>query len=356
MSARMMYVGRHPETGRPVLFMPVARRTVATFFSCLSIMLSSGVTLVRALEILADQEPNALLQRIVHGMGEQVSSGMALSDAMETHSLAFTPLHVAMIRAGEVSGHLPEILKRMAAVEEKDGKMLARLRAACTYPAVVLVLSALVLVVLSQTLLSASLPILESAHMPVPPLTRLLMILSSPFGMLCGILVVGAGAVGLQRLASWDSLVLRLPLVGPAVLRVELSRLCRSLATLYGAGVPILQALDLLSEIMQNATVRARIGTLREALASGQSLTSALGQVPEFPPLVAHFASVGEESGHLPEMLLKLAEFYDMEVETALDRLSQALEPFLIVTMGVLVGFIIIVAFGPIYQVMARML
>lgn len=340
----------------------VSRRAVALCFSNLSMLLQCGVNVVRALEILEQQETDEALREVLGPMKWTVVKGNALSRAMAGHEAAFTAVQVALVRAGEDGGCLPAVLTRLAHIGDREVKLAARLRATCTYPAVVLVLALLIMLSVAHVVVGSFLPVLMSSGLPIPLMTRMLVAMASPLGICVVLAGAGGAAWGLRHFVATPQgrhriaeLSLGIPMIGPAVLKVELARALRLLGALYNSGMPILTALRMLDAVTSHAVIAARLRQVAADVTEGVPLGRALGAVPEFPRAVSQFTQVGEESGRLAEMLEKLSNFYDAEVETTLERLSAALEPILIVGMGVMVGFMVIVAFAPMCRVLASL-
>lgn len=340
----------------------VPHRSVALFFSNMAVLLQTGVNVLRAMEILEDQEDSPAFQAVLRQVRRAVHQGNPLSRAMAMCMPPFTPMQVGMVRAGEQGGHMPRVMQRLAHIGEKEIALTARLRAICTYPALVLGFSVVIMASVSQVMVSSFVPVLTSFGAQLPLLTRVLVWLSSPLGIVLTLL----GLSGLAFFAlQWahthqgrhtlGDLSFSLPLLGPAMLRVELSRALRMLGALYNSGVPILQALEMVVETTGHPTMRRCLLQAASRLKEGIPLARALQGVDRFPVAVSHFAKVGEESGQLAPMMDKLSDFYEFEVENALDRLAAALEPLLIAGMGVVVGIIVIVAFAPMLQLVAKL-
>lgn len=356
-----MMLDRHPDTGQWVVHRAVPRRTVATAFTCLAFMLRSGLNLVRGLEILGGQEEHVGFRRQLHSIRDELLRGMPLSFALRSHPRTFSPVQVALVEAGEASGTLPEVLDRLARTEEKECRLRDRVRSASVYPACALAVSSGVLVVLSRTLVQSTAPLFAATGQTLPPVTRLLLAATSPGGLLLGLLAI-ALAAGLC--ATWMAsetgyreacrAVLRVPWLGTLLVRLELSRILRSLSALYISGMPLLAALQVARGMTRYPDVQGWLLRVGSRVEGGTSLGDALAEVPAMPKVVGYFASVGERTGALGDMLGRVADWYDGDIDHAIDTFMAALEPALICGMGAVVGAIVLLAFAPVYQLMGR--
>jgi type IV pilus assembly protein PilC len=340
----------------------VPRRSVALFFSNMAVLLETGVSISRSVDLLADQETHPRFKEVLLEVGRAIDWGSPLSKALSAHTPPFHLLHVGMVRAGEAGGNLPTVLGRLAHIGEKEIALVGRVRAICTYPALVLAISMVMLFSVSQLLTRSFLPVLAASGVQLPFLTRVIVWLASPIGIALSLALAIALGVAFYRWLrtaegrDWLAAIsLTIPLLGPALLRVELSRSLRLLAGLYNSGVPILNAFDIVVEATPHLAIRRALAQVAARVRNGIPLDRAFFSAGLFPPAVAHFAAVGEESGALANMLDKLSDFYEFEVENTLDNLAAALEPLLIATMGVFVGVVVIIAFGPLMQLAAKL-
>ncbi|HLE39750.1 MAG TPA: type II secretion system F family protein [Acidimicrobiia bacterium] len=338
----------------------VKSKEVAILSRQLATMVNSGLTLIRALSILEQQTENALLASIILDVRTQVEEGNSLSAALEAHPVVFNHLYVSMIRAGEVGGALDETLNRLADTLESTVRLRSKVKSAMAYPVVVL---ALIVLIVSGMLLFV-VPIFQGMYadlggtLPLP--TRLLINVSNTittFWWIVLALIIG-GIVGFRRWKKtpegrrvWDRLKLRTPIFGKVVQKVAISRFARTLSVLSRTGVPVLQALDIVSATAGNSLVSDAIGDVQSSVKRGESLAGPLHKHTVFPPMVTHMMAVGEETGALDTMLSKVADFYDQEVDDTVSALTSLIEPLLIIVMGVAVGGILIALYLPMFNI-----
>ncbi len=335
-------------------------KDIAIFSRQLSTMVNSGLTLIRALTILDEQTENPVLKRVIGEVRTTVEQGSSLSAALETHPNVFNNLYVSMVRAGEVGGALDETLVRLADTLEASVRLRSKVKSAMAYPLVVLVL----IVVIVTGMLVFVVPIFEGMYadlggtLPAP--TQLLITIS---GLLTGfwwLILFGlvGSIVGFKRwkkteagLATWDRFKVKLPVFGPLVQKVAISRFARTFAVLSRTGVPVLQTLDIVSSTSGNWLMSEATKDIQASVKRGESLVSPLHRHEIFPPMVTHMMAVGEETGALDTMLAKVADFYDAEVEDMVNAMTSLIEPLLIVVMGVVVGGILISLYLPMFNI-----
>jgi type IV pilus assembly protein PilC len=344
----------------PGLSNRVKLKDVAVFSRQFATMINSGLTLLRSLAILAEQTENKELARIANEVRLDVERGSSLSGAMVKHPKAFSRLYVSMVKSGEAGGVLDSVLVRLADTIEKQVELRRKIKSAMTYPAVV---SILVFLIASAMILFV-VPMFQGIYkelggqLPVP--TRILLSISG-VARKFWYLVIGTevGAVFAFRkwIASeegrkrWDAMKLRLPVFGPLVRKTALTRFARTLAALTRSGVPILESLDIVADTSGNYVVARAVRDTQEAVKGGDSLARPLENHEVFPPMVVQMMSVGEETGALDEMLDKIADFYDQEVEATVDALTSLIEPILIVIMGIVVGGMIVSLYLPMFNI-----
>ena len=339
-------------------------KEVAVFSRQFATMINSGLTLLRALSILADQTENKELARIVGEVRKDVERGSALSVALAKHPKAFSRLYVAMVRSGETGGSLDSVLSRLATTIEKQVELRRKVKSAMTYPIVVGVIVVLILI----AMLIFVVPMFKGmygdldAKLPLP--TMVLLTVSNIFKKFFPLVFVGAGAgawAAKRYIATpdgrrrWDAFKLRAPVFGQLAHKTALARFSRSLAALVRSGVPILDALEIVSETAGNTIVSDAVTQTQAAVKSGESLARPLESHPVFPPMVVQMIAVGEETGALDEMLEKIADFYDGEVEATVDALTSLIEPLLIVVMGVAVGGMVIALYMPMFSIISKL-
>jgi type IV pilus assembly protein PilC len=338
----------------------VKPKAVAVLSRQLATMVNSGLSLVRALTVLERQTENPVLAGVVAEVRGRVEQGSSLSAALAEHPKIFGYLYVAMIQAGEVSGALDETLLRLAETLEGMVRLRSKVRSAMAYPVVVM---SLVVVVVAAMMLFI-VPIFDRIYddlggvLPFP--THVLMIISSILGKFwwAGALLTILAVVGFRRWIAtdngrhtWDRFKLRVPVFGPVVKKVAISRFARTMAVLSRTGVPVLQALDIVSETAGNTVISDALRDVRDSVKRGESLAVPLARHEVFPPMVTQMMTVGEETGALDTMLSKVSEFYDQEVDDAVGALTSLIEPLLIVVMGVVVGGILICLYLPMFNI-----
>ena len=338
----------------------VKLKEVAVFSRQFATMVNSGLSLMRSLAILADQTEGKELTRIVVEVRNEVERGIALSVAMAKHPKAFDRLFIAMIRSGELGGMLDSVLLQMATTIEKQVELRRKVKSAMTYPAAVGGLVALI----GLAMLTFVVPMFKNMYadlggtLPLP--TRILLLVSGAVTSFW-YLVFGAGAAGVfafrRWLATepgrrrWDAVKLRLPVFGSLVHKTALARFSRSLSALVASGVPILDALGIVSETAGNAVLGDALDEARTAVAAGEQVSRPLAAHPVFPPMVVQMMAVGEETGATDQLLEKIADFYDREVEATVDALSSLMEPLLIAVMGVTVGGLVVALYMPMFNI-----
>lgn len=323
-------------------------------------MINSGLSLLRALTILSEQTTNKELARVLGEVRNEVETGTALSVALSKHPRVFPPLLVNMTRAGEVGGFLDSVLLQIAANYEAEVKLRGKVKSAMTYPVVVFVMAILAVTGMLLFIVPVFANMFTSLGAQLPAPTRMLMFASD-------ILKVGAPFIFLGLIAAmvlWrrvkhtdkvrnlvDPLKLKIPVFGPLFQKIALARFSRNLGTMLQAGVPILQSLEIVADTSGNVVIARATRDVQESVRSGESLTGPLGQHPVFPPMVVQMMAVGEDTGALDNMLHKISEFYDQEVESTTESLTALIEPLMIAVLGGIVGSMIIALYMPIFKV-----
>ena len=338
----------------------VKLKEVAIFSRQLSTMVNSGLTLIRALAILEEQNESPLLAGIIGEVRTNVEQGNSLSAALEQHPDVFNHLYVSMVRAGEVGGALDETLIRLADTLEAGVRLRSKVKSAMAYPVVVFAL--IVLIVAGMLLFVV--PIFKNMYddlggsLPLP--TQTLINISGAITQYWWIVIGGlvGGIFAFRRWkrteagkVTWDRLKLRMPIFGSLVQKVAISRFARTFSVLSRTGVPVLQALDIVSQTAGNSLVSEAVIDVQSSVRRGESLSAPLERHEVFPPMVTHMMAVGEETGALDAMLGKVADFYDNEVDDTVNALTSLIEPLLIIVMGVVVGGILISLYLPMFNI-----
>jgi type IV pilus assembly protein PilC len=352
--------GVFTEVKIPGLTDRVKLKDVAVFSRQFATMINSGLALLRALAILAEQTENKELARIIGEVRIDVEKGSSLSAALSRHPKAFSRLYVSMVRSGEAGGTLDSVLLRLADTIEKQVELRRKIKSAMTYPIVVFVL----VIMIATAMLVFIVPTFKNMYKDLggtlPAATRFLIAVSDAARTMFPFIIVGLilGAWGFRRWiksdsgrARWDTVKLRFPVFGPLVRKTALSRFSRTLAALTRSGVPILESLDIVSITSGNHVVSVAIEDVQRAVKGGDSLARPLENHEVFPPMVVQMMAVGEETGALDEMLDKIADFYDQEISATVDALTSLIEPLLIIMMGIIVGGMIIALYLPMFNI-----
>jgi type IV pilus assembly protein PilC len=336
--------------------MVVFTRQFATIFN-------SGVPLIRGLEGLSKQTLNRRLSIALEQVYADVKNGMSMARALAKHPDVFSPVYIALVRAGEMAGALGEILDRTAGFLERDFQLRKRVQSATTYPILVFFITVIVTAILVLWVFPTFVGLLDGLNVALPWPTRLLMFITAVvYNWMFLIALPACLVLGFVSFKRWiktrtgrrivDHLVIEIPLVGPINKKVVISRFCRTLATLIQSGVPMMHALEIVSKVAGNEVVSEILDEVKRGVKAGMKLSQPLREYHLFPPIVPHMVSVGEETGNLPDVLQKLANFYDNEVEASLDAFSSLIEPIMIVFMGGVVGFVLLAVFLPVYQIL----
>lgn len=338
---------------------------LAVFTRQLATLLQSGVPLTRALEALMEQSVDRKVTRAIQSVSKDVKEGLPLSRAMMKQSHVFSPIYVSMVRAGEISGAMDEILDRLAGYLEREFELRRRVSAATVYPAIVFIISVGITILLTNVVFPTFIELFRGINITLPWSTRALItithFLRNPAVMIP--LVVGfvGGVVALRSYIKtpigrrqWSWLQLEAPVIGKIYHKVALVRFCRTLSTMLDSGIPLLHSLKTTAYAMDNAVMADLMEDVATNLKTGVALSLPMEDYRQFPPLLTQMVRVGEESGELAVMLRKLGDFYDMDVEAALDELVAILEPTMILAMGIVVGFVLLAVFTPVYSLIQQ--
>lgn len=338
---------------------------LAVFFRQFSTMVDAGVTLHRCLTVLAEQTQNTRLRRITIDMQHEVEAGQSLSRSLSKYPGVFSNLTIGLVRAGEVGGVLEETLQRLSTFIEKDVELRRKVKSAMTYPTIVLCIATLIVVGLCIFIVPKFMDLFKQMGIKdFPAITMWLMDFSNFLinEWWAAILIVvfcwiGFKLFGRTRTGTYiyDRIKLKIPVIGKLNHKVALARFSRTLGTLLVSGVPILQAMETVAGTVSNSLMSDAIMEARARIREGDRIGEPLKKSGLFPPMVVHMISIGEESGALDQMLAKIADFYEDEVDAALATLAAAIEPTLIVVLGVVVCFIIIAIWMPLLSVISNL-
>ncbi|MBI3596593.1 MAG: type II secretion system inner membrane protein GspF [Nitrospirae bacterium] len=325
----------------------------------LATLTGAKLPLMEALSALMDQLEKGELKRIVAGVRERVKEGSSLAVALAQYPSVFSEIYINMVRAGEASGTLDGMLLRLADYLEYQVKLRNQLIATLTYPVFMVIIGGLILFGLVTFIVPKITLIFEEVHQVLPWPTVVLIAVSHFLNDFWWIILL-AGVLGMFALQQYiktpagriqyDRFLLRTPIMGRVTLMVAISRFTRTLSTLLTSGVPLLQALDVVRNVVQNAVLAEAIDRARQNIGEGQSLAEPLKKSGMFPPLVTHMIAVGEKSGELEPMLVKVSEAYDNEVEAIIGTLTALLTPVMILVMGAIIGFIVMAILLPIFE------
>lgn len=338
---------------------PIPLRALSNFTRQLSNLLSSGLTMLNALGVLIDQTENPHLRRVVGLIRDDIKGGATFSAALAKHPKVFSALYVNMAASGEISGSLEDVLQRLSDFMERDEENIAKVRTSMAYPALMAFVGFITIFVLLSFVAPRLTAIFLDLGQALPLPTILLIAVSSFFARFWILIIISIviAAIAVNRWlkseegkAAFDALKLKVPLLGPFMQKVEIARFGRTLGTLVGNGVPIIQALSVASNTLDNTLMRRDIENARKDVVEGAQLSASIKRSRRFPAMVINMIAVGEESGMLEKSLFKIADAYDAEVERTIKAITSLLEPALILFMGIVVGFIVIAMLLPIFQ------
>ncbi|MCH6569664.1 MAG: type II secretion system F family protein [Acidobacteria bacterium] len=329
----------------------VPQKDLLIFTQELSTLVKAGLTLDRSLSVLSDLTENAYLAEVVGELLREIKGGKALSEALSTHPQVFPKVYVNMVRAGEVGGALDQILERLEEYLEGADELRSYLISSMIYPCILVVVAMGSIIIMMTVVIPQFADIFENAGAPVPLPMKVLLVLS---GFLTGfwwliLLVIGGGAYWIySRLKTeegrlnWDRQLLKLPVVGSVLQKLEVSRFSRTLGTLLQSSVPLIQSINLVKEIVENQAIASTMESIKSGVKKGEGLTRPIREAEIFPPFALHLLAVGEETGRLDDMLLQIADSYDRDLKRSLQRLVALLEPAIILVMGLIIGVMVV--------------
>lgn len=337
----------------------ITTRDIVIFTRQFATMINSGLPLVQSLDILAEQTENQALRKSISDVLYDVESGHTLADALGKHPKVFTELYVNMVAAGEAGGILDTILLRLATFLEKNDALVRKIKGAMIYPGVIFSVAGAAIVILLIFVIPTFQSMFESAGIPLPLPTQIVIGMSAflqAYWWACGAGVIGF-VVGIRwwygtdtgQLAL-DRLLLAMPILGDLQRKSAVARFTRTLGTLVSSGVSILEGLEITAKTAGNRVIHDAVMGSRASIAGGETIAGPLKESGVFPPMVVQMINVGEQTGGLDEMLTKIADFYDDEVDTAVEALLAAMEPIMIVVLGVVVGGMIVAMYLPIFD------
>jgi type IV pilus assembly protein PilC len=348
----------------PFLGGKVKPKVLTTFTRQLATLVDAGLPLLRGLRVLEKQERNATLKGILGELALAIEGGSTFSEALAQHPKVFNRLFVNMVKAGELGGVLEVVLKRLAEFSEKAQKIKGKVKAALFYPVAVMIVACGILILLMVFVVPKFKDVFAGMNMKLPAFTELVFEISN---MIKDHILETIGGVAVFVVLFllfiktkfgrhvWDKFKLKMPALGPVISKVAISRFTRTLGTLVSSGVPILQALTIVKETAGNVIISNAIAKVHESVKEGETITAPLESSGVFPPMVVSMVDVGEQTGAMPEMLLKIADNYDEEVDNAVSAMTSLLEPIMIVFLAVIVGSIVIAMFLPLIAMITNL-
>jgi type IV pilus assembly protein PilC len=353
------------EINLPTFGAGVNAKELAIFTRQFSVMIDAGLPLVQCLEILASQQENKTFQKVLVNTRSAVEGGATLSAAMKQSTKVLDTLYTNMVEAGETGGILDTILQRLSTYIEKNVKLQRAVKSALVYPIGVLTVAGGVIVLLLWKVVPIFATLFAGLGVSLPLPTRIVMALSNLIGSWFGFLFLVAIVGAIFALKAWygtpggrlalDSIILKLPVLGLLMRKIAVARFTRTLGTLISSGVPILEGLDITARTAGNAVVEQALIKVRRSLEEGKSLTEPLKDSQVFPGMVTQMIAVGEQTGAMDAMLQKIADFYEEEVDAAVKDLLTALEPVMIVFLGIVVGGVVISMYLPLFSLIGKL-
>ncbi len=352
--------------GRPSLFQSkkVSAQKLAIVIRQFATLIAAGLPLLRSIKVLVDQQEPGYLKQILARLMESVESGSSFSDALKEYPDVFSKLFISMIKAGELSGAFDTVLNRLADYFEKTEKLKKKVQGAMIYPAAILTVAGLILGFLMAFIIPKFAQMFADMDLTLPLITQLLISISllvkefwyAPF-LVLPLIILGVRTLLKNKAvrAALDRLLIQAPLFGDLFLKVYISRFARTLSTLISSGVPLLQALQNVRDAVGNDVVATAIMSIHDNVREGESIVEPMKSSAVFSPMVVNMIDVGEETGSMDAMLIKIADAYDEDVDNAVAGLTSLLEPIMIVTLAVIVGFLVIALFLPLVSLVSQL-
>ena len=356
------------EKGKEIKLLPrlpqgIGAKRIAIFTRQFSVMLDAGLPLVQCLEILGEQEENRVFKAVINQVRTDVESGATLADSMRKHPKAFDNLYTNMVAAGEAGGILDVILQRLSTYIEKAVRLNSQVKSALIYPVAIIVIAALVVTIILWKVIPVFAQLFAGLGGELPPLTQIVINASNFLGNYFPLIaiLIALGAVAVRKWHETphgrrvlDGLLLKIPVIGMLLRKIAVARFCRTLATLTSSGVPILDGLEITAKTSGNAIIEDAVMAVRKSVEEGKTISEPLAQTKVFPAMVVQMINVGEQTGALDQMLSKIADFYEEEVDTAVAGLMKLIEPVMITILGAIIGTIVAAMYLPLYQVLSK--
>jgi type IV pilus assembly protein PilC len=337
---------------------PFGRAELMRFTRQLAILINAGVPILECLEILYKQEQNKVLQRVVKNVSHQVSEGKTLFDALSQQQ-GFDKLYCSLVKAGEAAGILDTILNKLAEFLEKQEKLKKQVKGALTYPVIVVFVGIVVIFGLMVFVVPQFVGMLKESNQEIPWVTQTVIDVSNFFQSYTLLLIVGLFVGGMlfvnyiktkEGKQVWDRFTMKAPLFGMLIIKGNLGSFTRTLATMLAAGVPIIDSLEICIDTLDNTQIAKDLKKVRQAVTEGKSITEPLSRIVYFPPLVTQMMKVGESTGNLDTMLVKVADVFEEEIEDLVGNLTKMIEPLILVGLGGVIGFVLIAMYLPIFM------
>lgn len=349
-----------PQLNLDFLAPSVSRQDIVIFVRQFATMIDAGLPLVQCLELIASQQENRTFKAVLLDIKEHVGGGATFAQALRRHPKVFDDLFVNLVEAGEVGGILDTILNRLAAYIEKNAKLARQVKSAMAYPVGITIVAAIVIFVLLRFVIPSFETMFLSMGGKLPGLTQMVITMSRWLGNNTGFVLGGlAGSIFLARKIlstekgryAFDKFALKMPLFGSLLTKVAVARFTRTMGTMLASGVPIIDALEIVSKASGNKIIEGALIFVKERVAEGSQLADPLIQAQIFPNMVVQMIAVGESTGAMDVMLTKIADFYDDEVEAAVEGLTSMMEPLMMVILGGIVGTILVAMYLPIFTI-----
>jgi len=341
----------------------IKSKDIAIFTRQFSVMIDAGLPLVQCLDILGQQQENKGFQKIILQTRQDVEGGSSLAEAMRKHPQAFDELYVNMVGAGEAGGILDTILQRLANYIEKAVKLKGQVKSALVYPIAVVTIAIIVVYVILWKVIPVFASLFEGLGAQLPFLTRVVVAASNFIGRFWWLIFIMlfAGIFALRQYYATeqgryqiDKLMLKLPAIGLLLRKIAVARFCRTLGTLLSSGVPILDALDITARTAGNAVIEEAIFQVRKEVEQGKTIADPLAKTEQFPPMVCQMIGVGEQTGAMDTMLSKIADFYEDEVDAAVEGMMALIEPIIIAFLGIVIGVIVVAMYMPMFSLISQ--
>lgn len=339
----------------------VSTRDLIIMTRQLSTMMAAGLSILKCFKILGAQTANRKLKKAIFTIREDIEAGQALWQAMSRHPRIFSDVYISMVRAGESGGILETILDRLGGYLEREQEISSKIKSASIYPVIISIFAVLVVLFIITSIMPTFVNVFQSSGAEIPLPTRILL-LTGLFLKRSWLLILGGVFLLVFILKKWgsttsgrlliDSFYLRLPLLGKTLSRITIARFSRTMGTLVRSGIPILQGLETVEDVVGNAVIKKAIRQARISITEGDSIAAPLEETGVFEPMVTQMIAVGEETGSLDEMLIRMSDYYEREVIYMIDAITAIVEPLMILLVALLVGGVVIATLLPIFEVM----